>query len=917
MKISQLILMGGALAAAVSCAALGEEDQGAADRGGEIRFGVTATAPEGVLPETKTTYGSVSGSTKILTWAEGDRISIYAPNEYNFYGAAFDNQIPAVSYTIGGQSLSGTVSTATGVTAVTAALALQWGTATGASSHKFYGMYPDPSAYDADTAPANTPYTYEDFRNQNTRSRYFTCYLPEEQGAVVTDTYNFSNDMRYAYMTAYAGVERNAAVTLNFVPRYSVFEVSIGNAYVGEDFRVSAVELVASAQRLSGPYSVNIETGAYTIAAASGDADRTVSKTFATPLTVPNGTSLKITFFTCPVAVAGSDEDNLTLKLTMEGGDEWYLPLKYSSDAWLSFQAGKYYAINCGAAPDPFVYEVTTDAQELTIDTQGTSSTGTLTLTSTKNKAGVITAAPWKVQYSTDGGTWSDNSSVFTGQLSSLSVSPSSGSGSTSGETITVSMPGGTVQSTTGTVPATFRPALGNTSSTARDLSYYNGVTDEAEESQETANSYIIRAQGWYKFPLAYGNSLKGGSANSPAFTNQTTTSNSSYMGTNTSNSEQPFVDGTGTSITAENYTISNASSVYIVWQDCTADVITDLSINDGYVVFQVTDAIQPCNVVMGVKNNTNVTIWSWHIWMVSDELGLTTKTVTTHSVYGGKDRNMLTANLGELPPTSATVNSYPAQTAYIRFVSTVNQSVLRQVTLIRPAYSSGYTNPQGGGICPHYQWGRKDPMLTPSVSGGDRTYNGTTAGSSYKGAAEFVKNTAAGKNITYAAAHPNEFLLYNSSYNYNWYAHATWYNMWDTAQTGTDDNSSPKKSVYDPCPRGYRVAGKYDFTGFTTTGGACTDQNQFNIIAGSGFSKGWFFKCKSSEDSEGIFFPASGYRSSSNGSIYSVGSNGYYWSSSSGDAGYGSYLRFDSGSVYPLYYNDRAYGFAVRPAQE
>lgn len=64
------------------------------------------------------------------------------------------------------------------------------------------------------------------------------------------------------------------------------------------------------------------------------------------------------------------------------------------------------------------------------------------------------------------------------------------------------------------------------------------------------------------------------------------------------------------------------------------------------------------------------------------------------------------------------------------------------------------------------------------------------------------------------------------------------------------------------------------------------------------------------------VTYPASGYRNNSNGSINNVGNNGYYWSSSSNNANNGSNLNFNSGNVNPLNNNNRANGFAVRPAQ-
>ena len=58
--------------------------------------------------------------------------------------------------------------------------------------------------------------------------------------------------------------------------------------------------------------------------------------------------------------------------------------------------------------------------------------------------------------------------------------------------------------------------------------------------------------------------------------------------------------------------------------------------------------------------------------------------------------------------------------------------------------------------------------------------------------------------------------------------------------------------------------------------------------------------------------FPKAGYRDPSHGSLYTQGSNGYYWSSTvSGSNAFN--LFFYSGGVDPAYANNRAGGFSVR----
>ena len=64
------------------------------------------------------------------------------------------------------------------------------------------------------------------------------------------------------------------------------------------------------------------------------------------------------------------------------------------------------------------------------------------------------------------------------------------------------------------------------------------------------------------------------------------------------------------------------------------------------------------------------------------------------------------------------------------------------------------------------------------------------------------------------------------------------------------------------------------------------------------------------------VFFPASGYRNRSNGTLDGVGSYGYYWTATPYGTGYGRPLDFGSGSTHWDNYF-RAYGYAVRAVAE
>ena len=64
-------------------------------------------------------------------------------------------------------------------------------------------------------------------------------------------------------------------------------------------------------------------------------------------------------------------------------------------------------------------------------------------------------------------------------------------------------------------------------------------------------------------------------------------------------------------------------------------------------------------------------------------------------------------------------------------------------------------------------------------------------------------------------------------------------------------------------------------------------------------------------------FFPASGYRNNSTGTVNGVGSFGYFWSAVPNSTNNGRNLNFNSSNINPLNNNNRSNGFAVRPVQE
>jgi len=130
----------------------------------------------------------------------------------------------------------------------------------------------------------------------------------------------------------------------------------------------------------------------------------------------------------------------------------------------------------------------------------------------------------------------------------------------------------------------------------------------------------------------------------------------------------------------------------------------------------------------------------------------------------------------------------------------------------------------------------------------------------------------------------------------------------WISPQDGTRWLDA-SKTANDPCPSGFRVPTQAQWGGLfrngTTSGAPNTATRNTWTWTGNGFTVG-----------ANLFLPAAGTRYVSDASLNSVGTNGYYWSSTvSGTFAY--YLNFTSGNVYPGSILNRGLGSSVRCISE
>lgn len=364
---------------------------------------------------------------------------------------------------------------------------------------------------------------------------------------------------------------------------------------------------------------------------------------------------------------------------------------------------------------------------------------------------------------------------------------------------------------------------------------------------QTTANCYVINEAGEYKFPCVYGNAISNGQTNSVAYTNNGGPNSHNFVNYKGNQIADPWISAdTGESINSAQLSIADTDNIF-----------TDITIIGDYVIFTVASVPDTgANGIISIKNSEGTIMWNWHIWVWPYDLTPVTIITSTETI----NYNILPVNLATKLDTADSINT-----------------------------TTGWKNW-------FYQFGRPNPVLCPS------TYKSTSNHASY-GTLSFATASTA-SDIQTGIKNPATFYRYGTSYNYNWfqtYSGKT-YNLWDAActSTGNSDNNVVK-TIYDPCPIGFKMPNGNTFTYFSTS----------NVVGS--FANGRKFK-RYLGDTVGVFFPASGERYSANGSPGNVGSAGSVWLSSTYPQGNAYYLYFTSGVVNPQSNNHRSCGLSVRP---
>ena len=416
---------------------------------------------------------------------------------------------------------------------------------------------------------------------------------------------------------------------------------------------------------------------------------------------------------------------------------------------------------------------------------------------------------------------------------------------------------------------------------------YYNlSNANGGDAIQNTANSYLISAPGYYRIPLVYGNAVKGGTTNESSY-------KTAHTGTDVLSN---FKDHLGNDITTPYINVQNASNpatqASIVWMDQQA-LVDGLSVtNNGdksFVNFHVSAAnIKNGNAVIAVKSADGTIMWSWHLWFDhSDALSTiactnhegdnfkVTKNILGYTIYKWKSTSYESPRVARMK-IEQEVGNGAKKSAYI----TITQSPYAE-----KEYSTAL-----------YQFGRKD-----AFPGTNTLYEST-----------FVENGGDNISIVNAIQNPGTFYTDGNT----WGTEYRYFNLWSMQTTSqTDVSKTLIKTIYDPCPVGFSMPPLKTFSGVTITGKTNTNNKDINALGD--WDQGWHFYAKDSSSPSTVYYPAIGSRTANVGNLYGVKSRGYYWVGVPSSTSAGNNLDIRNTIVIPANNLNRAVGCSIRPVAQ
>ena len=638
---------------------------------------------------------------------------------------------------------------------------LQWD---GSGSHLFYGLYP--SGQNAGgRITSNGEVTGYIPATQNVSSLKIENCSEDVNGTTYTYDKFQPNTREYGYLVARETVDANSTasnVTLRFKPAFTTFEFKFNRAGSGAVYNklmsatlaTESVDGTTPALPLAGIFQIKLtgtDTKGATWNTETTGTDPTVlsgsqSYPLSTSITVsfgengveiPSGNSyLDFSVLCLPIELKG-----VKLILTFEGGGQKVLRFKDNSVAskpWYTFAAARKYVITNVTPTSDWVYVIEEILDKEFTGHNAVSNIGfnVKSYKYSSDNPNYKVEVPWHIEYSTDGTSYGTNAATYSHvdfQLSGLPDSATGVGSYTTGENraSNIIRPNPNYTEQTSEAESISRQILQGkdlvgTPEAPYDLSMYD-IHGNARSSRTTANSYVVSAPGYYKFPVVYGNAITNGADNKSAYDPYSTGAPlASHWDWVWNNEDGPDKKNHDVYMTEHFYNALNQpiSSPYVlvdvpasnpnavlVWQDTDlGDEIIgygadDLKLvgsgADAYIQFYIPkNKIHQGNIVLAVRDGSNEEVlWSWQIWVCEKDL----KPITS--------RNLMPYNLGWIDQSGLTVRNYTNRVSHYRIVQDETGGTYEDFKITQIGDENAI--PNNTGYNTFYEWGRKDPITS------------------------------------------------------------------------------------------------------------------------------------------------------------------------------------------------------------
>ncbi len=899
--------------------------------------------------DTKTAYsGVVTGGKERIDWVVGDEIVIMSDKAYSLDESGEPFQIYAITDVNSGAA--GAVSTASIEPCY--GMGFFW---VDNSVHKFYALYPS---------------HYQNWGVEILSADKFRLRIPSTQEYTAEGT-TLKPDMNYAYMGCYATSSPAAtSVDLDFYPMFTAFQFTIDSW--DDSMTLTSFTLSSGAEALNGTFTAQLgiySTPDYTGFPEPDENNKKITLQFngGNGITITKGNPIRFTVFALPKTCK-----DLTASFTTDAGETKSFELKDNNGAWLNFEGGAKHHISL-ELPGAWSYQLQVPMGGGSITLSGDEliygATRDITVSSYKERAGVTKGEPWVAYAQAYNGEFVTPGDVDWPDW--LTLSKTSGSGSATGEQVTLSVApnwpkdqyGDPLFDYLGGEDMAYNlnsmtSEVGSESS-PRDLSLYNiygepyssqtSVTSITHPGHHTANCYVVSAPGWYCFPLVYGNAFDTDS--SPSGPNEAaykSTSSEAYWNSKNQPISSPDILGD------LGLTSSTTLDAVVVWQDVVtgADIIREVpvimdapaesSLSCKYIRFHIgAGNILPGNILIALRDKGDI-LWSWHIWVTetphaldTDDFKIRSLTYRTTQEENGPTQTLglLNCNLGWTPPLMfKKVGASTARSTKIKIESSNASFEFEVEQAAAQTEMDPYNEHLYSGT--YYQWGRKDPFL-PSA-GYYTVYNRVCTSRHYtivSGQAGLNNSNLSG-NVSNWIRQPYVFDNYTSSTRWR-------YDLWnanipDSNEGRTYDavhalmNTAVRKTIYDPCPAGFCVPLGRTFTGFTSNGynyGVVDSGKIYGLpmTRGNG-SHGYYWRDGFNFSYDGtnnsanytLNFQNLGARSGADGSITGLNESGYYWTGVTQGTTQGWMLQITNDwNVSPVVASAKRNGYSIRPVLE